>query len=329
MNEVYIGYQKCNITESSSTQISCILGKNSSLVPNVIHGVEVLIKNIGYAVHSKTLGVKFLPVVLSVSNNQGSLLGGNRIVIEGDGFVPELTAFTHGSSYFTINEARITYNSITFDSLPDHEGVYNFSVWVNNQQALCDEEECVYSFSTSSTPELYSISQNYVNQSNTVLTINGSNFGLTLSDVMIKIGNQECKIIEIDNTTISCKIDGLEIGEQSISLRNLSYYCFFYIIQIQINVYILFFLNKLELGYAQSYVTILGYGTINSIFPNAGSIYGGQLVTINGNGFTAQTSVSFGSSICQIVEYTISKIRCKTSEHGEGSTNLIIKYSFL
>ena len=97
LNEVYIGNKKCNITESSSTQISCVLGKNSQLVANVTHYVEVLVKNIGFAVHSKSFAVKFIPVVLSVSSKQGSLYGGNRFGIEGDGCVPVLTAFTLGS----------------------------------------------------------------------------------------------------------------------------------------------------------------------------------------------------------------------------------------
>jgi hypothetical protein len=200
------------------------LGKNSQLVPNITYDVEVLVKNIGFAVHSKSFEVKFIPVVSSISRKQGSLYGGNQIVIEGDGFVPDLTAFTHGSSYFTMNEALISYNSIIFDSLPDQEGDYNISLWVNDQMALCDEEECIYSFLSSHTPALYSLSQNYVNQSNTVLTINGSNFGTNSSAVSIKIGKQICAILNVENTTVSCKIDGLEIGQQSISLRVLSNY---------------------------------------------------------------------------------------------------------
>jgi len=80
------------------------------------------------------------------------------------------------------------------------------------------------------------------------------------------------------------------------------------------------------LGYASSSESITGYGTISSVFPSSGSIYGGQMVTISGNGFSDKTTVSFGSSMCKIIEYSINQLKCVSSEHSEGSTNLIIKY---
>lgn len=71
------------------------------------------------------------------------------------------------------------------------------------------------------------------------------------------------------------------------------------------------------------YVTSLP--AISSIAPNSGSIYGGTLVKINGNGFSANTSVKFDSADCKIIQLSLSSITCMTSAHAAQNTNSIIK----
>ena len=49
-NEVYINNILCATQSSSTTQITCKLGANSGLIPNVAYPIEILIKNQGFAV---------------------------------------------------------------------------------------------------------------------------------------------------------------------------------------------------------------------------------------------------------------------------------------
>lgn len=70
-NEVFIGGVSCLITSVSSTQICCKIGKNSGLQANTMYGVEVLVKNKGFALHNDFFQINFISVVSSISLYQG------------------------------------------------------------------------------------------------------------------------------------------------------------------------------------------------------------------------------------------------------------------
>ena len=56
---------------------------------------------------------------------------------------------------------------------------------------------------------------------------------------------------------------------------------------------------------------------VKSIYPSTGSIYGGTIVTLIGNGFKSNSVVKFDSSTCNIINATINQIICKTTSHAE------------
>jgi len=64
-NEVYIGGVLCKQTPGNWTtsQLFCRLGMGSGLAQGADHQVEVLVKNFGYALHSDTFKVTFMPKV--------------------------------------------------------------------------------------------------------------------------------------------------------------------------------------------------------------------------------------------------------------------------
>ncbi len=63
----------CPIISSSATQITCKIGLNSGLVPNKLYPIELLVKNKGYALQNDLYQISFLPIITSISNNQGTL----------------------------------------------------------------------------------------------------------------------------------------------------------------------------------------------------------------------------------------------------------------
>ena len=70
---------------------------------------------------------------------------------------------------------------------------------------------------------------------------------------------------------------------------------------------------------------IEGVAAIQSISPNNGSIFGGTVLTIYGNGFDRKenTKVSIGNSICDIQSVTSSNIVCVTPNLGKEGNQII------
>lgn len=50
-----------------------------------------------------------------------------------------------------------------------------------------------------------------------------------------------------------------------------------------------------------------------SLSPSAGSVHGGTIVTVNGNGFDMSTVATLGSSVCTILSMTTTSLTCKTT----------------
>ena len=63
----------CKTVQSSTTQVTCTIGLNSGLIPNRLYPIELLIKNKGYALPNDYYQISFIPVINSISNNQGEL----------------------------------------------------------------------------------------------------------------------------------------------------------------------------------------------------------------------------------------------------------------
>lgn len=60
------------------------------------------------------------------------------------------------------------------------------------------------------------------------------------------------------------------------------------------------------------------------ISPNSSSIYGGNTLVIEGNGFDNTTNVSIDNVQCVVQEYIINRLICTTGAHLEAS-NLKLK----
>jgi len=64
---------------------------------------------------------------------------------------------------------------------------------------------------------------------------------------------------------------------------------------------------------------------VSSISPSSGSIYGGTLLTILGNGFDETTKIFVDNVKCSINSYSINKLTCITGAHSAGSVGLAIR----
>ena len=68
-----------------------------------------------------------------------------------------------------------------------------------------------------------------------------------------------------------------------------------------------------------------GIPFVNLIFPLFGSIYGGTLLNISGNGFDYGTQVFLQNVKCNITYLAINNIQCLTGPRIQSTVNIIIK----
>jgi len=57
-------------------------------------------------------------------------------------------------------------------------------------------------------------------------------------------------------------------------------------------------------------VTVSGDLSISAVHPISGSVHGGQTITLTGNGFNSNTSVTIGSTVCQVVSFSVNELVC-------------------
>ena len=214
-NQVLIGDHICVPDSSSTTQLVCHIGLNSGLYANYDYQVEVLIKNSGYAIQETNFLVKFLPKVTSFTPRIGSVAGGTKVRIEGDGFLEKATVVIIGQTPYYENAKNVITNStsIIIETLANKEENNEFKVKVNNIDAICDN--CKFNYSESASPLLTSVSPSSIN-STTEVQLSGANFGTTASDVTVLIGDINCVIKTVVDNLITCEVDGVRAGNQIV-----------------------------------------------------------------------------------------------------------------
>ena len=305
-NKVLIGGVDCPITTSSATQIVCKLADNSSLIPNYPYKIELLVKNIGYALQNSSYSLRFLPVITALSPTRGSVAGSTQIVINGNGFLAskQYTVVTIGNNQFYNNDGRntvVTYNSITINSYPGLDGDSQVSVVSNSATAVCGLASCNFTYSQSITPTLTAVSPTSVNAAGTI-TLTGTNFGTDTTKVTVSIGKQSCTPLTANDTEITCTLVGLNLGSQTVKVN----------------------INGVGDATSVQSLAVTGTQTIVSISPSTGSVNGGTVLTISGNGFDDSTQVLLHTVACVVTSRAINSINCVTGAHAAATVNYTI-----
>jgi hypothetical protein len=153
------------------------------------------------------------------------------------------------------------------------------------------------------------------------MTIIGSNFGNDATKLTVKIGNDNCNIIAATNATIFCRSLSLSVGPQNI-LVNLKGTKFFIISSDVL------FSGSIGIGNSiqTSSFVINGIASIASFSSRSGSIFGGSIFSINGNGFgnSLNTQVKIGAKFCSISSVSSSEIICLTPSYSAGNYSVSI-----
>lgn len=73
-------------------------------------------------------------------------------------------------------------------------------------------------------------------------------------------------------------------------------------------------------------IIVTGLSGFKSISPASGSINGGTIVTIVGNGFDKSTIVSFQTAKCNVIQFTVNTLNCVTSANPAAIANIQLRY---
>ncbi|KAI8520669.1 hypothetical protein Bbelb_004230 [Branchiostoma belcheri] len=294
-NVVMIGEHQCEIETASASTLACRVAPGDDMPVGTPQFVSVNVKNRGFAIVTgpteATYTFTLLPAITSVSPEQGSTEGGTTVTISGSGFTAgtDGTMVAIGSSGCDIQS--MSYNDIICTTQPasplTRDVVVTQVVNGNSLGATCDGT-CQFSHRDSATPRAVSIEPTTASGASTDFTITGALFGTDSDAVTVEIGGTPCEVTAVTDSSISCTTGPLRVGSNDVSVVN-------------------------ALGAATSSLTVDSLAQADSVSPSSGSMAGGTVVTISGNGFADDTTVSVGDAgDCEITELTATSISCVT-----------------
>ncbi|KAL3886654.1 hypothetical protein ACJMK2_026634, partial [Sinanodonta woodiana] len=309
-NEVSFGLDVCTVTESAVDLIGCRMNALGKPKVAVLQGVNLRVGNRGYALvminNSYDRAFGLLPAITSIIPQMGSTEGGTSVTIQGSGFGNDVGAVLVTIGGYACEINNMTYSEIMCETQSGSEGTESLVVQVsiNSRQltAVCQTTTniCKYTYATDQTPTVYSVSPTSVTGP-TTLTITGSRFGTNPVNVVVTIGGEPCNVITVTETSMTCSFTSAPVGVNSVIVK------------------------VIDMGKASGSLQVQSIAVLSSISPSQGSIHGGTVLTISGNGFVVNnTVVQLDGTMCTIKSVTLTQIICVTAAHAAATVTVIV-----
>ena len=270
---IEIGFENCELKSINDTQIICEIPKDSSSLIAVAGTWTPImkIKDMGIVFSSANTQITVPLIITSISPSKGSEQGGTLLTISGKGFLNSLS------------NSEITQKVMIGDSICNILSTSTTSIVCRTSPKTTDgsfivqlgsisQNSALFSYDSASTPSISSISPSYASTIvKTQVVISGSGFGTDKSKVSVllandKLGSYDCLVTEVTPDTIKCNINGGPRGSYELSI----------------------FIDPQ--GYASFPSTSSNFDLvlkITSIAPLSGSLNGGTLLTVQGQGFSS------------------------------------------
>ena len=195
---------------------------------------------------------------------------------------------------------------------------------VNGIPASCRSTNCSFTFTqTNSTPFVTNISPTSGGQDGSPVYIYGSNFGNDVAKVTVTIGNSPCVVLSLEDGVISCRPGPSVAGIGTVSV------------------------HVDGMGYADidDSVTFTHSLVLDSVYPDYGSISGGNTVMLVGIGLPVITTggscyckdcwscldsnfpdvyVLLGGYPCLIVGSNLTELSCTVQQHIPATVNVSV-----
>lgn len=179
------------------------------------------------------------------------------------------------------------------------------TVTFNNIPSSCFNRNCSFTFSSSITPSLSSISPQRGTRG-TLVTLTGNGFTTNAQEVNVTIGEAPCHVTSISETTIKCAAGQSSGGSHDVFVK---------------------IGNQGFAKHVSGQIRFTYEVHVSGIKPNKGSIGGGTYVVIAGDGFGLMLengSVTIGGSVCSILSVNLTEISCVTTPHDVSNASITV-----
>lgn len=260
---------------------------------------------IGYMGPSSIM-ITVVSVVLNSTPEVSSIHGGSILTITGFGFSRNVNNIRVmiGTEQCVIIQSTTSEIQCTIPPQNQTDELMPIRVSVNN--SVLSPSSFFVNYSNAYTPVVDSIDVVVTNGSSVVLRINGNRFD-TRNNTNVKVGNLPCTIRTVSLTSITCEVStNLGAGYHSVV--------------VQVN----------NMGNANSNITYLQNLVVSSISPQQGSLGGGLLVNIYGEGLnTDHVNVTICNRTCSsLTILSNNQLTCLTpavsSSEVNSSCNVIV-----
>jgi hypothetical protein len=191
-----------------------------------------------------------------------------------------------------------------------------------------------YTYSSLSTPEVGSVQPSSIDDS-ALVVLSGSKFGNSVENIKVFVGSIPCSVNYVNESYLECELAGLMLGSQLVSInvngKKNSQRLVSIILLNTTQIFKNFSLKGLGNSSINNDLFITGLLNIKSISPQFGSINGGTMLTIRGNGFSSNpnsTVVMLNSRVCAPVKIDLNEIVCTTPEGGASPNSASISLRF-
>uniref|UniRef100_A0A8C4XEU0 PKHD1 like 1 n=1 Tax=Erpetoichthys calabaricus TaxID=27687 RepID=A0A8C4XEU0_ERPCA len=261
---ILIGDFTFHPSQVTETEITCPIGP----LPAGSYILNVVVMSKGLAAGNIAI---FSLATATLSPNSGSILGGTTLLITGNGFYPNYTTVTVGGILCAIT--NITTSEVKCTTAANNQGNAN----VNIQVLSTVYPPLYFMYSMDSTPVISSVDPS-TGSSGTTISISGSGFGTVADDIVVTIGGTPCALLEVNDTEVQCTLGSHSGGSFVITL-----------------------LHVMK-GYATSSVSFSYKLDLKSVTPSQGSIGGGAILQLTGDGFDEQLSAIFVCNTLCVVD---------------------------
>jgi hypothetical protein len=272
-----------SIIVHSDSQLTCIArGPGSGIGP-----VRVVLRNLGASLSSASF--EWITVITSITPAQGSLLGGTRITISGVGMVTDLNklSVTFGSHPCVVQTSSDGMIECFLSELTRPSSTSSrmlpLVLAVEGKVSVCQVGAgCGITLSLAATPAIHSLRLAEAMQQTEIAATEGSTLVFagnalpTEGDVFVRVGESSCAVNRRNDTHVACVLARGVGGYHKVRVLYAA-------------------------GYAADFVSqccaaIMYQVSVSAVLPSMGGPWGGQLVTVTGSGFDAQTDSALASA---------------------------------
>ncbi|XP_047483519.1 fibrocystin-L-like isoform X2 [Penaeus chinensis] len=272
----------CKIILLSDTSIVC----DTSHVAAGHYEVSVGVESVGNALtHEDAALVTFVPLVDSLTPEQGSVHGESLLTITGAGFSPGEVAVAVGGVACPLESHSET--SLTCRTPAHSEGLTDVVVTSAGMDARAASR---YAYTVAKTPVL-----RRVKLQKRTLRVDGEGLSPSGDAPEVLVGGVTCPVNSYDNNYITCQYPQIGGGSHLVQVRDPVY------------------------GSSNSDLKITFDLVVTDISPEQGS-FGGAEVTVRGRGFDPEggTDVNICGQKCDVTSSTFTAITCMTPSNVQG-----------